>query len=479
MHRVPYAIVGGGISGLAAAYELHRQGERFLLFEQADRLGGLIRTDRVGGFTLDAGPDSLLTEKPAAIELCRELGLADQLIPTLPPRRAYVVRRGRLHPLPAGSPFGIPTSLAALARSRYLSWPGRLRMALDLVQPGRRAREADDDESVGAFFRRRFGREAVDVLGEPLLAGIHAGDAYRLSMGTLFPRLVDAERSAGSVIRALRPVAAARATGQGDGLFRSFADGLETLPRWLEAALPEASIRRRTTIAAITPAAPDGGPYLLRIASGAPDVAADQVICALPAGATAEVMGGLSKPIASLCRDIRTTSTAVVALAFPRQAVAHPLDGSGFVVPRSEAGLGILAATWISSKWPHRAPDGHVLMRGFVGGARAPDLLDRGNDALIDLVHGDLARLLGIRGAPALARVYRWPDANPQLEVGHRSRIAAIDRHLRGLPGLRIIGAAFRGVGIPDCIAAGRAAAGAAIAERRTAAPDRPLVEPM
>ncbi len=477
MHRIPYAIVGGGISGLAAAWELHRQGERFLLFEGADRLGGLIRTDIVGGFTLDAGPDSLLTEKPAAIELCRELGLADDLIPTLPPRRAYVVRRGRLHPLPAGSPFGIPTSLAALARSRYLSWPGRLRMALDLVQPPRNL-EAGADESVGAFFRRRFGREAADVLGESLLAGIHAGDADRLSMGTLFPRLVDAERSAGSVIRALRPVAAARAKGQGDGLFRSFADGLETLPRRLEAALPETSIRRRRSVAAITPSTANGGRYVLRIAGGAPDVTADQVICALPAGATARVAAGVSEPIASLCRSIRTTSTAVVALAFPRQAVTHPLDGSGFVVPPSEAGLSILAATWISSKWPRRAPEGRVLMRGFVGGARAQDLPDRGEDALIDAVHGDLARLLGISGAPELARVYRWPDANPQLEVGHRGRIAAIDRHLQRLPGLRIIGAAFRGVGIPDCIAAGRATAGAAIADHRAAVRGRSVVEP-
>ena len=472
MHRVPYAIVGGGISGLAAAYELHRQGEPFLLFERADRLGGLIRTDRVDGFTLDAGADSLLTEKPAAIELCRELGLADRLIPTLTPRRAFVVRRGQLHPLPPDAPFGIPTSLAALVRSRYLSWPGRLRMTLDLVQPP--PGTPDVDESIGAFFRRRFGREAVDVLAEPLLAGIHAGDVNRLSMRTLFPRLVDAERSAGSVIRVLRPIAAARAAGRGDGVFRSFADGLETLPRRITAALPPSSIRCRTAVATITPASPDGGPYTVRIAGGAPDVTADQVICALPAGATAQVVAGASDPIASLCRGIRTTSTAVVALAVPRQAVAHPLDGSGFVVPRSESTLSILAATWISSKWPSRAPEGHVLMRGFVGGARAPELLDRSDDALTDLVQDDLARLLGITGAPALARVYRWPDANPQLEVGHRDRIAEIDRHLAHLPGVRIIGAAFRGVGIPDCIAAGRAAAGAAIAERRAAA-DRPL----
>ncbi len=494
MDHVPFAIVGGGISGLAAAFELDRQDAPFLLFESSDRLGGLIRTERMDGFTLDAGPDSLLVEKPAAIELCRELDLADRLVPMLPPRRAYVVRGGRLRPLPHGAPFGIPTSLGALARSDHLSWPGRIQMGLDLVGRRRPAPGADAspdgstasaeegstenstgesaDESIASFFRRRFGREAVDILAEPLLAGIHAGDVERLSMRSLFPRLVEAERVHGSVIRGLRSANAARAAARRDGVFRSFPDGLETLPRAIATALPTASVRCRCAVAAITPA---GGPYTLRLADGAPAVSADQVICALPAAATARLVGGMSDPIARLCRTIPTTSTAVVALAFPRVAVDHPLDGSGFVVPRAESALSILAATWISSKWPGRTPDGQVLLRGFVGGARAPELLDRSDDDLIERVHGDLARLLGIRGAPSLTRVYRWMDANPQLEVGHLDRIARIDEHLADLPGLRIVGAAFRGVGIPDCVAAGRAAGRAALEEHRRSATGAPL----
>ncbi|MXY24120.1 MAG: protoporphyrinogen oxidase [Acidobacteria bacterium] len=485
MDHVPFAVVGGGISGLAAAFELQRQGVPFLLFESSDRLGGLIRTERVDGFTLDAGADSLLVEKPAAIELCRELDLADRLVPMLPPRRAYVLRRGRLRPLPHGAPFGIPASLAALAGSDHISWSGRLRMTLDLL--GRGGRAHTEDESIAAFFRRRFGREAVDILAEPLLAGIHAGNVERLSMRALFPRLVEAERVHGSVIRGMRVVNAARSAARRDGPFRSLPDGLEALPRAIVSALPAASIRRRSAVTSITHARADGpaaraatitpvlptasasagGPYALQLTGHTPGVTADQVICALPAAATAQLVGGMNEPIARLCRLLPTTSTAVVALAFPRGAVAHRLDGSGFVVPRTEGAFSILAATWISSKWPARAPDGQVLLRGFVGGARAPELLDRSDDDLIELVNDDLARLLGIRGAPSLTRVYRWIDANPQIETGHIDRLARIDERLASLPGLRIVGAAFRGVGIPDCVAAGRAAARGAVEEYR------------
>ncbi len=483
MDPVPFAIVGGGISGLAAAFELHRHGARFLLLESSDRLGGLIRTERTDGFILDAGPDSLLVEKPAAIELCRELDLADRLVPMLPPRRAYILRDGRLRALPPGAPFGIPTSLAALARSDHVSWSGRLRMGLDLVSRPRPAPGAD--ESIASFFRRRLGRQAVDILAEPLLAGIHAGDVERLSMHALFPRLVEAEQVHGSVARGLRAASAARAAVRRDGIFRSLQGGLEELPGAIAATLPPGSVRCRTAVAAIAPAppadpasratsaapeaatTPGNGRYAIKLAGGAPDVTADQVICALPAAATARLVGGMSEPIAQLCRTIPTTSTAVVALAFPRNAVGHALDGSGFVVPRTESGFSILAATWISSKWPGRAPDDQVLLRGFVGGARAPDLLDQGDDDLVERVHADLAGLLDIRGAPTLARVYRWMDANPQIEVGHLDRMAGIDAHLSSLPGLRIVGAAFRGVGIPDCVAAGRAAARAALEEYR------------
>ncbi len=503
MSRVAVAVLGGGISGLSAAYELHRRGTPFVLLEKSHRLGGMIRTEQVDGFTVDAGPDSLVTQKPAAIALCEELGLGDRLIPTRAPRTAYVVRGGRLHPLPPGSVFGIPTGLGQLAAHRLLSWRGRLRLGLETTAPrDRGAREPGDrepedrepggqglggrelksqepggrepggrdaehrDESIGAFFRRRFGPEATDYLAEPLLAGIHSGDVERLSIQALFPQFVEAERVHGSVIRAFRRTAAARAGAAArHGPFRSFADGLETLPRTLAACLPEHALRRGNGVAALTA----GPPYALETADGT-RFTADQVICALPAHAAAPLVAGVDETLGRLCEACTDTSIAIVVLAFPRSAVAHPLRGSGFVVPRVEPALSITAATWISSKWPGRAPDDHVLLRGFLGGARRPDALALSDGALVDIVRGDLTRLLGIRGEPALVRLYRWPRANPQHNVGHLARVAEIDRRLARAPGLHIIGAAFRGVGIADCVAAGRAAGRTAAEVARSAA---------
>ena len=468
MSHVAVAIVGGGISGLSAAYELHRRCTPFVLLERSRRLGGVIRTERTGGFTIDAGPDSLVVQKPAAIALCAELGLSGRLVPTRTPRTAHIVRNGTLHPLPRASVFGIPTGIGPLAAHRLLSLRGRLRMGLELLAPrqpeprGAGTRE----ETIDAFFRRRFGAEATDYLAEPLLAGIHSGDVERLSMTALFPQFVEAERTHGSVIRAFRHAAAARAGSPArHGPFRSFAAGLETLPRTLAARLPADAVRRGVEITGLA----GGPPYELTAAHG-PRFTADQVICALPAHAAAPLVAGVDPALGGLCGAFTDTSVAIVVLAFPRAAVAHPLRGSGFVVPRAEPTLSITAATWISSKWPGRAPDDQVLLRGFVGGARQPDALAQSDATLIDTVRDDLSRLLGIRGEPGLARVYRWPRANPQLHVGHLARIAEIDGRLAGTPGLQIIGSAFRGVGIADCVAAGRAAGRAAADAVRSAA---------
>lgn len=468
MSHVAVAVVGGGISGLAAAYELHRRKTPFVLLEKSDRLGGMIRTDRIGRFTIDAGPDALVTQKPAAIALCEELGLAGRLIPTRAPRTAYVVRDGTLHPLPGGSVFGIPASLGSLAAHRLLSRRGRLRLGLELLTPPHRShrRREPEEETIGAFFRRRFGTEATDYLAEPLLAGIHSGDVERLSMHALFPRFIEAERKHGSVIRAFRRTAAARpGAPEHLGPFRSFAEGLETLPRALAARLPADALQQGIEVTRLTA----GPPYALETAQG-PRITADHVICALPAHATAPLAAGVDDRLGRLCAGCTDTSVAIVVLAFARAAISHPLRGSGFVVPRVEPGLSIAAATWISSKWPGRAPDGHVLLRGFLGGTRRPDALAEPDASLIDTVRGDLARLLGIHGEPVLARVYRWPRANPQLNVGHPARVAKIDSLLAATPGLQIIGAAFRGVGIADCVAAGRAAGRAAADAVRNAA---------
>ncbi len=453
MRETDVAVVGGGMAGLAAAYELHRRGASFVLIEAAPRLGGVVRTERVDGFTLDAGPDSLLVQKPAAIELCRELGLGHRLLPTLEPRAAYVLR-GRLRPIPEASVLGIPTALGPWAASDLLSPAGRLRLAADLVLP----RGDGSDESVGSFFRRRFGAEAADYIAEPLLAGIHAGDVDRLSIRALFPRLAEAERESGSVIRALRRRRKASPKSPG-GVFRSLPGGIEELAAALAAALPPAAVRCGAR--AVTLGGPS--PHSVRLSSGE-SISARGIILATPAYITAALVRPLDERLATLCGEIPYTSTATVLLAYPRSAVRRPRLGSGFVVPRRERAVPLLAGSWVTSKWPGRAPEGQVLLRGFLGGVRDRGVDERSDAELTDQAHRAFAHLLDIDRRPGLARVYRWERANPQHNVGHLARVAAIETRLRECPGLFVTGAGFRGVGIPDCVADGRAMARAAMA---------------
>ena len=460
MAEVEVAIVGGGISGLSAAYGLHRQGVSFALFERDTRLGGVIQTDKIDGFTIDGGPDSLLVQKPAALDLCRELGLGDRLVPTLEPRTVYVVRDGRLHPMLEASVLGIPTRVWPLVTSSLLSFGGKLRMLGDLLQP---SGPADRDESVAAFFSRRFGPETVDYIAEPLLAGIHAGDVDRLSMRALFPRLVEAEQRHGSVIRAFRALKSPRPR---DGIFRSLPDGIGEMTAAIERTLPGDALRRGADVEGIE----GRGPF--RIANtGGPPQTARQLIMAVPAYVASELLASVDPRLGALCGEIRYESTATVVLAYPKASVTHPIRGTGFVVPRVERSVSVTAGSWISSKWPYRAPDDQVLVRGFVGGARQPDALDADDDALVARVDADFRRLLGITTTPHLRRVYRWPRRNAQHEVGHLERLMAIELRLDELPALHLIGAGFRGVGIPDCVQHGRAAADAAVARARANSP--------
>ena len=456
MPVVDVAVVGGGAAGLSAAYELHQRGASFALLDAAPRLGGVIRTELVDGFTLDAGPDSLLVQKPAAIQLCEELGLGDRLMPTLEPRTAYVLR-DRLLPIPAASVLGIPTAIGPWVTSGLLSPTAKLRMAAEVFIP----RGDATQESVGAFFRRRFGHEVVECVAEPLLAGIHAGDVDRLSMRSLFPRLVEAERTHGSVIRALR-AARANAPRPKEGLFRSLPRGIEELVTTLVASLPKSAIRRDARALDLS----GSSPYTVRVADR-PSVSALAVILATPAHATAGLVRGFDDRLAALCGKICYTSTATVLLGYPQSAVRRPMPGSGFVVPRIQRNVPLMAGSWVTSKWPGRAPERHVLLRGFLGGARDPEVLSRSDDELVDQTHRTFAGLLRIDGRPALTRVYRWERANAQHDVGHSERVSAIEDRLSRLPGLFVTGAGFRGVGIPDCVADGRATARAAVEWQR------------
>ena len=453
MEQVAVAVVGGGIAGLSAAYELNRRGVRFRLFEASDRVGGVILTEHIDGFVIDAGPDALLVSKPAAIELCQELGLGSRLQPTLEPRTAYILRQGTLHPLPEASVLGIPTRLGPFATTRLFSTVGKLRFGLDLVLPGRLG--PTEDESIASFFGRRFGQEAVRYLAEPLLATIHAGDVDRLSMRALFPRLLAAEQRGGSLIRAFRRL---RARPSPDGMFRSLPGGIGELATALTAALPADRIARGARVTAIA----GDGPFV--IDAGSVATTATALILAVPAPAAAVLLEPRDAALAAGCRALPHASTATVALTYSRANIRHPLRGSGFVVPRVEPDVSIIAGTWVSSKWPGRAPAGKVLLRAFIGGARDPDALDRRPDdaALAALAHRDFAQLLGIQGPPEISRVYRWINRSPQHEVGHAHRLEAIDTHLRRWPGLFVTGSSFRSVGIPDCVQDGRRTARAA-----------------
>jgi protoporphyrinogen/coproporphyrinogen III oxidase len=442
-------IVGGGIAGLATAYELSRHGTSFVVLEGASRAGGVIISEEIDGYTIDGGADALLIQKPEGVRLCEEIGLGNRLISTKPPRLAYIQRGGRLHALPAASVLGIPTRIGPFARSGLFSWAGKLRMGAELLVP--RRREAAD-ESIGAFITRRFGAEARTYLAEPLLAGIHAGDVDRLSVQALFPRLAKAESQHGSVIRAFRSTPEPRTPNPG-GVFRSLPGGLSEMVRALVSAIGPPSVRLNASVSAIT----GRGPFVVRTSTGEA-LDARAVVLATPAYVTSALTRDRDAELARLSGEIPYASAGTVALAFRRSAIANPLHGSGFVVPRVEQSA-ILAASWLSSKWAHRAPEDRILLRTFVGGARDPDALDEPDETLIERSIAALTPLLGIRGEPVLARVYRFDRGNAQHEVGHLARMAAIDSALARHPGLYLTGSGFRGVGIPDCVADGRATA--------------------
>jgi oxygen-dependent protoporphyrinogen oxidase len=444
------AVIGAGITGLAAAYEIARAGAAVRLFEAAPHAGGLIRTEHVDGFTIEAGPDSVLAQKPAAIELFEELGLGPRIIATRPPRTAFVLHGSRLCALPSPSVLGIPLTWRGAAGYDLLSPAARARLALEPLIP----RRGPEDESVAAFFRRRFGRATVDLVAAPLLGGIHAGDVERLSMRSLFPRFVEAEARRGSVLRAFRR---APASGRRDGLFRSLASGMSELVAAVERRLPADTVVRS---APVTGLGRDGAAWLVATAMGA--TRADAAILAVPAYAAGRLLADIDAPAAALCGEVRYASTASVTLAWPRAAVRHPLAGSGFVVARAHPRRRLTACTWVSSKWEGRAPDGDVLLRAFIGGVHDPEAVDLDDEGLVRVATTELSAILGIEGPARLARVHRWPNAGAQHDVGQLARVAAIEARLARHPGLLVAGSGFRSVGIPDCIADGRAAGAAA-----------------
>ena len=449
-------VIGGGISGLAAAYSLQKsQGSNadYLLLEDSDHLGGKIVTYAGEGFLVEGGPDSILTQKRAALDLCRELGLGDQLIGanhTATPS-TYVLSKRKLHPMPEGMMLMAPTMILPILRSKLISWPGKLRMGLEIFI-GRNTTVAD--ESLGAFVRRRMGSELLAKIAGPLMAGIHAGDPEALSLRSTFPMFTDMEKKHRSLVLGMmkrkKEQAAQPSTGPRPAMFTTLYGGLQRLPDAIAARLNPHQVKLNSCVQSIAPA---GSQYRLALSDGS-SLLADNVIFTSPAYATAEILQDLDPALAEKLRGIRYVSTSTVSLAFRRSEITCDLNGYGFIVPATE-GRKINACSWSSTKFNHRAPDDFVLMRAFIGGAFSENLAEQDDAALIEIARTELREIMGITATPVLALAYQWKKSNPQYNVGHSARIDAIDQLVAQHPGLYLAGAAYRGSGIPDCIQSG------------------------
>jgi oxygen-dependent protoporphyrinogen oxidase len=454
------AVVGGGISGLAAAHRLHELAEQASLpleavvLEGEARLGGVISTVSRDGFLIEEGPDSIVTDKPWALRLAERIGLKERLVGTRSEnRRSFVVRAGRLEPTPEGFYLLAPTRFMPLVTSRIFSPLGKMRMAMDLVIP---RRAPVSDESVAAFVMRRLGREALERMAQPMIGGIYGADPAELSLRATFPRFLDMEREHGSVIRGMlaagrsRSAGALNASGARYGLFVTFDGGLQTLTETLIARLPAGWARTAARVASVHPD-PTGG---WRVATADHQEIFDAVILALPAPQTATLVRPFDAELALRIASIVYGSAATVSLAFREDDIDHPLDGFGFVCPSIEK-VSIVGTSFCHRKYNGRAPSGHALLRAFWDD-RSAALSD---DLIVEKTMDDLNRLLGLRGAPALVHLARWSRSMPRYAVGHLDLVDGIEQLAGVHSGLALAGNAYRGIGVPDCIRSGEAAA--------------------
>jgi oxygen-dependent protoporphyrinogen oxidase len=449
-------VLGAGITGLTAARELLRLAEKarrqieVIVLEASAHVGGKVRTETVGGALVETGPDSFVTLKPEMLELVKDLGLERELITTAPDATVSVLKDGRLLPMPAGMQLVSPTRILPFAFSRLFSWRAKLRMALEPLVPSGRD---DVDESLADFTRRRLGAEALDALVAPMLAGIFAGDAERLSVRSAFPQLLELERR-GGLARGLWTRTPKRARREGFSTFMTLKCGLSRVTEELARALPPGAVR---TDCPATVLRRGGGRWQVVTPRGA--LEADAVISALPAPALADAAESLDPELAMRLREIPFSSTATVSFIYDQKALARVPRGFGFLTVRG-AGTTLTAATFASSKFPARAPAGKTVLRAFVGGAGRDAEAEAGVGRIEARVREDLNRILGLGGvAPEAARVTRWLKANPQYDVGHSRRLERLASCLKSHPGLVLSGCSYHGVGLPDCVRSGKRAA--------------------
>ena len=454
-------VIGGGITGLTAAYRLQREAASrdipldITLLEATGRVGGVIRTEYRDGFLIEHGPDAFISTKPAAKALCEELGIADEFIGTNPKvRRSFVTRNGALHPVPEGFYMMAPGSLKPFLKTPLFSWRGKLRMAMDLFIP---RRERDIDEAVAHFVRRRLGTEAFTRIAQPMIGGIYTSDAENLSLKSTFPRFLEMEKTHGSIIKALRAEKKQAAETSQDtsgprySLFLSFRSGMQTLVDTL-AETVSSRIKLNARVEHIQQNT-DGTGWQVSLATG--ETLNSELLCiALPAIQTSALIESISNPLAAKLNTIPYASSATVNLAFHRTDITHPLDGMGFVVPATE-NLSVIGCSFSSVKFEHRAPEKHVLLRAFVGEPTSK----RSETELIQLCQTDLTPLLGIKEAPQFATVSKHTQAMAQYQVGHQEVVSDIERLTSKLQGFALAGNGYRGIGIPDCIRSGEAAA--------------------
>jgi oxygen-dependent protoporphyrinogen oxidase len=472
MKRV--AIIGGGISGLSAAFELEKARSagfpvEYTIFESDQRLGGSLLTERVEGCLVEAGPDSFLTEKPWAAMLCKELGLSEQIIGSNDAqRKTYIVVHGKLVALPDGLMFMVPTKLVPTALSRLFSWSTKVRMARELMHP---PRPMQGDETVGELVERHFGPEVVDRLADPLLSGVYGGDAKKLSARAVLPRFVEMEEKYGSLSRAMlaahKKMAAISKTQAPRPLFSSLQDGMQAMVDGLTRRLAPASIRLRTRVRGIYPS---NSGWRIAIDLGGAEYY-DAVVVATPANVAGALLEAVDSALASDLLGITYSSSVTLTMGYYREQLAHLPPGFGFLVPRSE-GTRMLACTFVHNKFPHRAPENKGLLRCFLGGARDEAVLSMSDDELLTTVRYELEKILHLRARPIFSRIYRWRGAMAQYESGHIARVARIEKRLAEIPGLMIAGNAYHGIGVPDCIRSGQTAASAILG-----VPAEPLVQ--
>ncbi|WP_347552794.1 protoporphyrinogen oxidase [Pseudalkalibacillus hwajinpoensis] len=448
-------IVGGGITGLTAAYYLQKDMKtanlpyQITLLEGTDRLGGKIQTDTTNGFVIERGPDSFLERKESAARLVKEVGMENELVPNST-GQAFVLNNDQLYPIPGGAVMGIPTELSPFISTNLFSLKGKARAAGDLVLP--RREDDGNDQSLGLFFRRRLGSEVVENLIEPLLSGIYAGDIDKLSLMSTFPQFYEVEKKYRSLILGMKKTtpASRRSTGKKKPAFLTVKSGLQSFVRAIEEKLTDVIIRKNVKIDHLQRSE---GTYLLTTTNGE-EIPADAIIVTTPHQQVYHMLRD-QKAVAPL-NEMPSTTVATVAMAFPEEAVKKSMDGTGFVVSRN-ADYTITACTWTHRKWKHSAPAGKVLLRCYVGRAGKEEIVEKSDEEIVQTVLNDLNQIMEIEGHPEFYRITRWRQSMPQYEVGHKKRIESVKAGVeKDMPGVFLAGASYHGVGLPDCIDQGK-----------------------